>query len=298
MELSWLMKLRIAAAAAIGVLLIGIIAWPSQSSLDPFGSMLFKQIGTNGEVTLLIMAFLAGLISYFVAWPYGREIAILAVPSGLCVWAIKAGSTGAIMQFNPTAEQRLSVLSQLRWESVFWLFVVGCGFAGVLLAQNIASRLKKSKTIDKIEYTPTKFINSTISLLLSAVIVIICIKLFARDVGVLDGRLDNTAAQPALGQIIFAVLLSFGIASFVVKLLLNTNYIWPAISCIFITFYGISSYMNPDVLENYVTHKPAIFFPNAIVSILPIQMVTFGILGSIAGYWMAIRYQYWKKHEM
>jgi len=27
-------------------------------------------------------------------------------------------------------------------------------------------------------------------------------------------------------------------------------------------------------------------------------MVAFGTIGSIAGYWMAIRYDYWRKHEI
>jgi hypothetical protein len=29
-----------------------------------------------------------------------------------------------------------------------------------------------------------------------------------------------------------------------------------------------------------------------------VQMVAFGALGSVAGYWMAIRFDYWRKHEM
>jgi hypothetical protein len=50
----------------------------------------------------------------------------------------------------------------------------------------------------------------------------------------------------------------------------------------------------PDLVQNW----PAAFFPNSVISILPIQMVAFGTLGSVAGYWMAIRYEYWRKHEM
>ena len=123
MELSWLMKFRIAAAAVVGVVLIGIVSWPSHAIIDPFGSMLLQDIGTNGAVTLLVMAFLAGLISYFVVWPYGREIGILAVPFGLCLWAVRAGNMGALMQMNPTENERETVLAALRWEPAFWLLV-------------------------------------------------------------------------------------------------------------------------------------------------------------------------------
>jgi hypothetical protein len=43
---------------------------------------------------------------------------------------------------------------------------------------------------------------------------------------------------------------------------------------------------------------PATFFSNAVVSVLPVEMVAYGTLGSIAGYWMAVRYDFWRKHEM
>ena len=39
MELSWPMKLRIAAAAAVGVLLIGILAWPMAEPFSRVGAM-------------------------------------------------------------------------------------------------------------------------------------------------------------------------------------------------------------------------------------------------------------------
>ena len=298
MELTWSMKLRIAAAAVVGVMLVGIVSWPWQVTPDPFGSLLLKDMGINGAVTLLVMAFLAGLIAYFISWPYGKEIAVFAVPFGLCFWAVRAGSTGALMQLNPTADQREAVLAALRWETAFWLLVIVCGYAGISLGQRIEARFRKKKNPEKIDYSPTKFVYAITSLILSAVIVIFCIALFARDVGVLDGRLSKVSAQPALGQIIFAVLMSFGIAAFVVKLFLNVSYIWPITSCAIVTTYAISTYMRANVMEYFVQQWPAVFFPNAVISILPVQIVTFGAIGSIVGYWMAVRYSYWRKHEM
>jgi hypothetical protein len=47
-----------------------------------------------------------------------------------------------------------------------------------------------------------------------------------------------------------------------------------------------------------VEQWPAIFFSNTIIAVLPVQMIAFGALGSVAGYWMAFRYDYWRKHEM
>ena len=298
MELTWLMKLRIASAAVIGVVLIGIISWPSESPPDPFGSLVLNEIGTHGAVTLLIMAFIAGLVSYFAAWPYGREIGILAVPFGLSLWAIKTGSTGGLMQLNPAAEQRMAILSVLRWEPFFWLLVFAVGFGGVLLGQMIVARLKKEKSPVKTHYSAKNFMNGMIAFVLSGLISIFCIKIFAQDTGVFDGRVGSVVAQPQIGQVVYAVLLSFGIASFVAKAFLNANYNWPIISSIIVTFFSVSTYMKQAVMSHFVEHWPSVFLPNAAVSILPIQMVTFGIIGSIAGYWAAVRYIYWRKHEM
>jgi hypothetical protein len=108
MELSWPMKLRIAAVAAIGVLLIGILAWPYA---EPFGAV--KAMGSNGAVVLIVLAFVAGFIGYFVSWPYGRQIGILAAPSGLAIWAVRSGSMAGLIQLNPTAVQRQALVASL-----------------------------------------------------------------------------------------------------------------------------------------------------------------------------------------
>ena len=62
MELSWAMKLRIAAAAAVGVVLIGILAWPVTMPSETSGAIDF-----SGAVTLLALALLAGFIGFFVS---------------------------------------------------------------------------------------------------------------------------------------------------------------------------------------------------------------------------------------
>ena len=75
MELSWLMKLRIIAAVAVGAVLIGFLAWPLAQPPEPFDVVSIP--GFAGSVALAGLAFLVGLIAYFLSWPYGREIGIL-----------------------------------------------------------------------------------------------------------------------------------------------------------------------------------------------------------------------------
>lgn len=297
MELSWTMKLRIAVAAAIGVVLVGLVAWPWETPPEPFGSILVRALNINGIVTLFVMAFLAGLIGYFAAWPYGREIGILAVPFGLTVWAIRAGSTGAIMQLNSALSQREAIFAMLRWEPIFWLLVVLIGFGGVQLGQRILSPRKSENIQENAPPNSGKFFNAFIALVFSVLIAEFCIKIFAQDVVLSDGS-GSVVGQPPIGQIVFAVFVSFGVAAFVVKKFLNVGYLWPILGSSLITAFSITIYGKPSILTHVVEAWPAVFFPDSAMSVLPVQMVCFGTIGSIAGYWMALRYQYWRKHEL
>jgi len=296
MELSWPMKLRIAAAVAIGVVLIGILAWPMAVPSEPLGAVRASDLGLGGAITLVMLAFLAGFIAYFVSWPYGREIGILAAPSGLAVWAVRCGSMTTLMQLNPTEVQRQALLTTLKWDSIFWLAVVAAGFAGVILGQKILSSPRPDETQEKSNSKPTKYLNAIIALVGSALIAQFCIRIFAQDVKVLDD--GSVVAQPSVGQIVFAVLISFKLAAFVVKKFLDVSYIWPAMATVLVTAFATSSYAKQEVLQYFVKTWPAAFFANSVISILPVQIVAFGTLGSIAGYWMGIRYSYWRKNEM
>jgi hypothetical protein len=298
MELSWVMKLRIAAAAATGVLLIGILAWPLALSPDPISAVRASDISMGASVTLVVLAFLTGLIAYFASWPHGREIGILAVPSGLTIWAVRSGSMTSLMQLYPSVEQRQTIFSAFKWGSVFWFVLVAAGFIGVLLGQKIISNPRSAAKQKASNSNPAQYLSAIIALAGSVFIAQFCIGIFARDVSLPDPKLGAIMAQPSIGQIVFAVFISFGIAAFIVKKFLDVSYIWPAIATVLLTIFAVSNYARQDVLQYFVQQWPAAFFVNSVISILPVQIVALGTLGSIAGYWMAIRYSYWRKHEI
>jgi hypothetical protein len=274
------------------------LAWPLAASFEPLSAVLAGDIGPGGAITLVVLAFLAGFIAYFVSWPYGREIGILAAPSGLAVWAVRSGSMTTLMQLNPTEAQRQALLATFKWDSIFWLAVVAAGFAGVLLGQKILSSPRPAEKQKKSNSKPVKYIIAIIALVGSALIAQFCIRIFAQDVKVFDNKLGSIMAQPSVGQILFAVLISFKIAAFVVKKFLDVSYIWPIMATALVTAFAASTYANQNVLQYLVQQWPAAFFTNSVISILPLQIVAFGTLGSIAGYWMGVRYSYWRKHEM
>lgn len=297
MELSWLMKLRIAAAAAVGIALIGILGWWLAGPAESLGVICASAVNFNGKLALLFLAFVAGIIAYCLSWPYGREIGILAAPFGLAVWAVRFGSVSDLMQLNPTVEQRQALLATFKWGSVFWLAVVAAGFAGVLLMQKILPSPWKIKVQKKSKAKLNKNLSTAIALIFSILVAQFCIKIFAQDIQVFDDRVGLIVAQPSVGQVVFAVLMSFGIVAFIIKRFLDVSYIWSAIACVFLTYFATSAYAREDVMQYLAQQWPAPFFSNVVISILPVQMVAFGALGSVAGYWMAFRYDYWRKHE-
>ena len=139
-------------------------------------------------------------------------------------------------------------------------------------------------------------LNIIIALAASVLIAQLCISAFAQNVRLIDQKAGSVVAQPTTGQIVFAVFFSFGIAAFVAKKFLNVSYIWPIIASAFVTALAVMSYGRQDVLRHLSSNWPTIFFSHAVMSILPLQIVAVGTLGSIAGYWMAIRYNYWRKY--
>ncbi len=289
--MTWPIKLRIAAVAAVGVALIYGVVWPMTGGSGRAGAP-----GYGHAVLLVGMAFLAGLIGYFVSWPYGREIGILAAPAGLAVWAVRSGTVACLFQLNPTVGQRQDIAASLKFEPIMWLVVVAAGFAGVLLGQRIRPSLQLKDKHEKPKSDPAAYLNPVAALAGSAFIAHLLIGRLAQDVTVTDNILRSVVAQPAVGQVAFAVLVSFGAAAFVVKKFLNASYIWPAIATVLVTAFSMHTYARQ--IQYLATNWPAAFFDNAAASVLPVQMVAFGALGSVAGYWVAVRYDFWRKHEM
>ncbi len=292
------MKLRIAAAAAVGVVVIGIGVWPLAEPTEPFGAVRLGNLGFNGTVILLAAAFAVGLIGYFVSWPHGREIGILAVPAGLAIWAVRTGNMASQIQMAPAVAQRQALLGQLKWEPIFWLAVIGVGFLGVLCGQKIHCGSTYAHPKDKPKSGPAPYLNAAVALVASVLVAVLALDRLAQDITMTNGSLGSVMAQPATGQMVFGIIVAFGLAAFIVKHFLNAGYIWPIIAAALVTPFAITTYAKYDTLNHLADYWPAVFFSNAAISVLPVQMVAFGTIGAIAGYWMGIRYHFWRKHEL
>lgn len=299
-ELTWSIRLRIAAAAAVGIAVIGIYAWPMVAPADPFGvvSVTSGTIGSYDVLVLLGLAFGVGLIAYFLSWPYGNRIGILAVPAGLAVWAVRSGNVGTLMQLNISIVRRQQIYSTFCWEPLLWLSIVAAGYLGVFLASQIVRPAVTGETGKPQKRDFGVLLNIVIAVVGSAVVAQFFIGILARDFTIWDSASGAAVAQPAIGQIVFAVLVSFGIVGFLVQMVLGVDYIWPVIGTCLVNFVAVSAYGKYKVLEYFIERWPAMFFSNSVLAVLPVQIVAFGSLGAIAGYWIAVRYEYWHQREV
>ena len=183
MELSWVMKLRIAAAAAVGVVIIGILGWRLAEPVAITGSANPRGIGM-----LVVLALVTGFIGYFVSWPHGREIGILAVPFGLAVWAVRSGSMAALMQLHPTAAQRQELIATLRWEPIVWLLIIAAGCVGPLVCWKSFAKRAPQEQKGNSKPKPIKYLNAITALAASGVIAQFFLRVFAQDVNTVDER--------------------------------------------------------------------------------------------------------------
>ncbi len=302
MELSWFTKTKIAAAIALGVILVGFVGWPFVAPQDPYEPITLSVNSTRGinsfdAVVLALLAFAAGFLAYFVSWPYGSYIGVLAAPCGLAFWAGRSANLSKLLQSNPAAQQRMEIFSTLKWEPLFWLAVLVAGLGGVLTAEKLWPAKKQVTHLKKADSTSQGYLNIALAIVISGIIGHFALQILARDVRYADRVLGYVMAQPDAAQIGFAVVVSFGLAAFVVKKFLGASYVWVVLGAAFVSTFASISYLKERVIEHLCEQWPPVYFPNGISAILPLQMLSFGALGAIGGYWLAVKYDYWREHQ-
>jgi len=293
-------RLRIVGSMGVGAAVVGLLGWSAVKPADPLGAItLFGGEFTVFEiVTCGLLAFLSGGLAYFVCYPWGRRIAPLAGPTGLVVWSIRSGDMTSLLRVNHTLAKRQELYAALRLEGFFWLLIIAAGYFGVLLADKLAGP-GSVETDDRNSdnQLSNKILSTATAVVLTILITQFAIGVLAQDVRMPDSQLGLVVGQPSVGQIAFAVFVSFGLAAFIAKKFLNVCFIFPAMAAPALTFFAITFFAaKHDILEHMVQAWPVAFFTRATCAILPLQMVAFGTVGAIAGYWMASKRRYHRKH--
>ncbi|MFH1614236.1 MAG: hypothetical protein ABIG61_04020 [Planctomycetota bacterium] len=288
------------------------------------------------SIFLVVLAAGASVLAYYASRPYGLQIAPAAVPVGLSIYALCCGTVGPVLQLNPTLPDRQEIYGSLKWEGLFWIGVVLVGQAAVLAAEILSGghgnsvsarigRLIKQGRVnwgvlwsvcdvtcasEKQVFGHATASNSSgkkssfgmeaaymvAATAVSAIVAYYLIGILAKDVKMQDSRLGSVIAQPSVGQVSFAVITAFTAAGFVTRRFFRLSYVWPTIATFFVSFVGMRICGQGQVQRHLAENWPACFFPLAVGAIFPVQMVGFGAFGSLLGFWLAMRYEYWRKH--
>lgn len=333
MDLSIVTRIKITAVIFLGVLVLGLPGWSLLGPESPMQAFVFYggNVGFAGYLIAIVIAFIVGFIACLFSAPYTRHIGITAVPFGMAVWSIWSGSLADLLRSNADAAARKAVYGALMQESALWLVMVAVGYLGVAVAdalffyadckggdsdketdQRFTKKLIRSlkyefvteaepalntpvNNSDKTKKSaiPAKF-RGILAIITSVVIAHLLLGLFARDVVLSAGKDVNVFGQPANLQIAFAVAVSFCGAAFVAKKLFDVRYVWPILGILPLAMLEAALAGKAESLEYLAGNWPVGFYLQGSHGILPIQFVSFGVLGCVWGYWWAVKYDYWR----
>ena len=297
MELSWLTRIKVTAVLVLGIVVWGVVLWHFVSLDDPMGAVtLAGHISVAHIAMTIITAVVVGFAAYFIAWPYGREIGILAVPAGLAAWAVRSGDMAELMRTHADVVQRQNLYRALGWEGIVWFAIAGVGYCGVMLAAKLIPSGGAPVEIHPPAEKSNGVVQGIFALAAAAAIAAAGITMLARDVAFNDKTVITVLGQPTNRQIAFAAIVSFGLAAFVVKQVWNASYVWSAIATVIVSCGAMSLAAKKEVLNYMADNWPSNFFPQPAYAILPIQIISFGIIGAVIGYWLAVRFKYWRTH--
>lgn len=294
-NVQWLMRLRIIGSLFVGILILGVLGWPLVRPGDPLAPVTFLtgQIGPVDLILALVLAFLSGALGCLVAYPFGKEVGLLAAPAGMAYWAVIGGNMRVLLLTHSPLDERLAAYGFLKWENFFWFVLVAAGGLGAWAASRlIPSRDVVPQATEKKQKLDTgRLISMAAAVVVSVVAAQFIIRFVAQNVRYQDVQLGSVIGQPGNLQIALAVFVAFLAAAFLSSYFLNVGYVVAALSAPILGFYIIQTACTPTVLE-YMTNNWAVtYFPNALCAILPIQLISFAAIGSITGYWIGVRYR-------
>lgn len=280
---------------ASGALVIGLLNWPAAKPADPAGLVTLSNLSVIQGFVLLVIATALGFVGFFLAWPYGCEIGLLAAPSGLAIWALRSASVSRTLALIPDVQARQELFTSMRFESLYWLAVVYAGWCGVQLAR----KLRPNPTLPILAILPksqkTSLLYNGLAIVMSLVVVQFLLGVFAQDIPLNHGAI---LSQPPARQLALGIFMAFGVAAFLVSHFLRVNYHWVAPALALTYLLSTLSFAKTETLTLMAQTGPSLGLPSTILFALPIHIVSFGSLGAIWGHWASVRFDYWRTHEL
>jgi hypothetical protein len=247
-------------------------------------------------VGAVMLALITTAVSIKVAGPDVLKIAPMAVPAGLCSWAVMTGNMDKLLLGHFEISDRVEMFHNLAYGTVGWLAIVLTGYllvvfvAGEKKMAAVSESEPASRKNNKTRISDVWWVRGIGALALTCVIGTILMKVFARSETVMipddDLMMIEVSTTPVTSQIIFAVGGAFLLAT-VVSYQLFRGRMWcyllaPAI----VAIIAYVSAAREAVLEPLAGAAPMFVISSSIyATILPVQYVGVGSLMVMIGYW-------------
>jgi hypothetical protein len=309
MELPLSVKIRLAVIFGGAVILFGLLGgrWGYPTNIAGVVTLLRSGHPILLFLWLLVLSTIATLFTLSVSGRWAYAMGPLAVPAGLCVWSIMSAGFDRILLENIDIAQRSRLFYQFSGETFLWIAPVAWGyFITIMVSRRKNPAVQTSQPQQTLRQAAPavaaddirrhligfKWQNDILAIVLTCVISFILMHLLVRSgrVQFLFGGRDFLAATtPMIGQIVFAVMAAFMLATLAVKQLLNVG-IWcflcvPAI--VAVISYLIAA--QPSSLEPLSDMAwPFVLAKTVNATILPVQYIGLGCLAAVWGYWVSV----------
>lgn len=304
-------KLRVGIVLLMSLLVFFLIGWPAVKpahQAQPL-TILFHDAPIQVILKLAAVVLLVSILALVLAGPFRSQIAAVAVPAGLCVWAVLSQGIDSLLRANPSAADRTSMYYRFALEACIWFLAVLLGLFMARIAAGICpapdantdtAALKSAKTgLLKGFPLGNPSVRLLLAFLLSCAVAIVLLKVLARSGTAWHGLQSPTrvATAPAMKQAIFATATAFGLGVFGAHQLFNvrlTTFIPVPL------VLAVLAYLNAarQATIQPLTDAAASFVPasSAFATILPLHYIAVGSLAVLAGYWFSVRAHRLRQH--
>lgn len=283
-EQHWIDKVRIGAVLTFGAVVLGIFCWPLVAAGTDREAVVFFNsiISLQDGLLILLASYATGAAAYFIGSPNGKYTAMAAVPMGIGVWAMRSGTMAALLTYNHELALHRDIYMSLRWEGVFWFMALIAGYLGVKTACKICN--DGCNEIDIRKQNPGEIV---LPLVVTCAIAWLLVNLLAQSPKLPTKQFGVLYSQPRNAQIAFALLAGFGVAGYAVKRFMKVGFEIPAIATVVFSL-AAAIFSGKEEIQSISMNMPAAFFKHPVSAIMPIHIITFGTLGILLGYSIAI----------